>query len=68
MNIPTVWAEEKLGDNTVRYTSDHAASGPLVFTATLEHAAGGPRIIWIDEDDVPSFLHERAERALGLNH
>lgn len=66
MNIPTIWSETKLDDTTVRYTSDHASTGPQTFTATLEHAAGGPKIIWDDDDTVPLFLHDRAERALGL--
>lgn len=67
MNIPVIWSEQKLSDSSVRYVSDSAAAGPQTFTASLEHAAGGPRIIWDDEDGVPLFLIERAERALGIN-
>lgn len=68
MNIPTVWAEKRINDSTVSYISDTTFNGTKQVTATLESAAGGPKIIWDDEDAVPHFLHERAERALGLTH
>jgi len=67
MNIPTVWEEQKLGDGSVRYISEHAARGPIVVTATKVAAAGGEKIVWDDEDNVPVFLHERANRALGIS-
>jgi len=64
MNIPTVWEEQKIDSNTVRYVSEHTTRGAIVVTATKVTAAGGDKIVWDDENDVPVFLNERAERAL----
>lgn len=66
MNIPTVWAERRIDDSTVSYTSDTTFNGTKTVTATRTQVAGVDTIIWDDGDAVPHFLHERASRALKI--
>jgi hypothetical protein len=62
MNNPTRWAETRIDENSVRYTSEHTYNGNIVVTATRENDT----IRWDNPDDVPVFIAEQAARTLGV--
>jgi hypothetical protein len=62
MNTVTSWTSERLGEDRVRFISEHVGRGTIVVTATK--TVDG--IEWDKPNDVPHLVDERARGLLGV--